>query len=164
MAEYESFSGVITRIDDFWVGNGRQAGCYKLMSVENSSGNRVDFVVAPATYFVDHTMVSVGDTVTGFYDTSMAAPAIYPPQFRAVVMARDVPGQSVKVDYFNDQLLSGDGTLKLNLAPSTRVLIQNGQAFTGTPANRDLIVVYGPTTRSIPAQTTPSQIIVICER
>ena len=52
--------------------------------------------------------------------------------------------------------------LKLNISPNTLILLENGQAFTGKISNRNLIVVYGATTRSIPAQATPYKIIVMC--
>lgn len=79
-------------------------------------------------------------------------------------MALFVQGQNVKVDYFNEQLESSDGTLKLNIGPFTQIVMENGQWFTASPANHDLIVIYGPTTRSIPAQTTPYKIIVMCPK
>ena len=69
---------------------------------------------------------------------------------------------NVKVAYFNNQLVSSDGQLQLNLSPTTQILLINGQRFSRYPANRDLVVYYGPTTRSIPAQTTPYRIIVLC--
>ncbi|MFT9497260.1 hypothetical protein [Anaerosolibacter sp.] len=109
-------------------------------------------------------MVSVGDIVVGFYDANAPVPLIYPPQYRAIVMSRLVLGQNVKVDYFNEQLVSSDGTLKLNIAPFTQIILENNQAFTANLANRNLIVLYGPTTRSIPAQTTPYKIIVLCPK
>jgi hypothetical protein len=77
-------------------------------------------------------------------------------------MAKTMPYPNVKVDYFNKELLSSDGMLKLNISPTTQVVLENGQIFTEIPASRYLIVVYGATTRSIPAQTTPEQIIVMC--
>lgn len=163
MKNFQSFSGFITRIDDFWINeSGEGAGCYKLMSVEDGYGTIVNFVVSPATYFVDHTMVRIGDKVTGFYDTNIAVPLIFPPQFRAIVMAIDTPYRNVKVDYFNSQLVSSDNNLKLNISPYTLIVLENEQAFTRNPANRNLIVVYGATTKSIPAQTTPYKIIVMC--
>ncbi|WP_203247389.1 hypothetical protein [Sporosarcina beigongshangi] len=162
MKNFQAFNGVVTMIDDFSVGQNNEAGCYKLFSVDDGYGASVNFVVAPTTYFVDHVMMELGDRVTGFYDADAPVPLIYPPQFRALVMARDTAYQSVKVDYFNRQLESRDGTLRLNISPYTRILLENGQAFTGSIANRNLIVVYGATTRSIPAQTTPSTIIVMC--
>ena len=161
--KFQSFQGTISMIDDFWTGaNGEGAGCNKLISVENGSGNLVNFVVTPATYFVDHVMVVVGDLVTGFYDANAPVPLIFPPQFQAIVMVRYSPNQNVKVDYFNIQLVSSDNSLRLNIAPYTQILLENGQAFTTNPANRNLIVVYGAATKSIPAQTTPYKIIVMC--
>lgn len=161
--KFQSFQGIITMIADFWTGpNGEGAGCNKLVSVQSIDGNLVNFVVTPDTYFVDHVMVQVGDLVTGFYDANAPVPLIYPPQYQAIVMAINTPYQNVTVDYFNSQLVSSDNSLKLNIAPFTQILLENGQAFTGYPANRNLIVVYGPTTRSIPAQTTPYEIIVMC--
>lgn len=163
MEKFEPFHGMITMINDFWIGeNGESVGCYKLMSVDNGYGTLVNFVVTPNTYFVDHAMVSRGDMVTGFYDANIPVPLIFPPQFRAIVMARDTLYQNVKVDYFNSQLLSSDNNLKLNIAPRTQIVLENGQAFSNNPANRNLIVVYGATTKSIPAQTTPYKIIVMC--
>ncbi|MFT5873628.1 MAG: hypothetical protein ACI8WT_002575 [Clostridium sp.] len=163
MKKFQPFHGVITMINDFWIGaNGEGSGCYNLMSVENEYGTLVNFVVTPTTYFVDHVMVAPGDMVTGFYDTNAAVPLIFPPQFRAIVMARDTQYQNVKVDYFNSQLISSDNTLKLNIGPRTQIVLENGQAFSSNPANRNLIVVYGATTKSIPAQTTPYKIIVMC--
>ena len=162
MTNFQSFTGVISSINDFWTGYGGKAGCNKLMSLENSEGNLVNFVVTPPTYFVDHTMVTVGDKVTGFYDASAPTLLIYPPQYQAIVMAKATPYQNVKVDFFSRQLVSSDGTLKINISSSTLIILENGQLFTGDPGNRDLIVIYGAATRSIPAQTTPNKIIVMC--
>jgi hypothetical protein len=163
MIKFQSFQGFITMIDDFWINaSGEGAGCYKLMSVEDGYGAMVNFVVTPTTYFVEHVMVKVGDKVTGFYDGNAPVPLIFPPRFQAIVMARNTPYENVKVDYFNNQLVSSDNKLKLNIAPYTPVVLENAQAFTNNPANRNLIVIYGATTKSIPAQTTPYKIIVMC--
>ena len=162
MAIFQPVNGIITRIDDYWTGNASLLGCTKRMTLESQDGNIVNFVVTPATYFVHHVMVAEGETVTGFYDASAPALMIYPPQYQAVVMAREYRHENVKVDYFNEELVSRDGALKLNIAPSTRIVLENGQRFTGELPNRYLIVVYGATTRSIPAQTTPYEIIVMC--
>ncbi len=162
MHRFGYFSGTVTNISDFWANNEQMAGCDKLITVEDTTGNIVNFVVTPTTYFVDHAMINVGDEVIGFYDANAPVPLIYPPQYRALVMARTSPYQEVKVDYFDSQLVSSDGQLKLNLFPNTRIVLENGHPFTGNPANRNLIVVYGPTTRSIPAQTAPYEVIVMC--
>ncbi|MFO1442226.1 hypothetical protein KDN24_03105 [Bacillus sp. Bva_UNVM-123] len=163
MIRFLSFRGTVTMINDFNIGqNGESDGCYKLMSVENETGALVNFVVSPNTYFVDHAMVTTGDQVTGYYDGNAPVPLIYPPQYQALVIVKESPYQNVKVDYFNSQFVSSDGLLKLTISPYTPIVLKNGQPFTKNPANRNLIVTYGPTTKSIPAQTTPYKLIVWC--
>jgi hypothetical protein len=162
MTTFGSFYGILTMINDFMTQTGESIGCYKLMTVQNREGSIVNFVVSPNTYFVDNAMMVPGYTVIGFYDANAPVPLIYPPQYQAIVMSRLVPGQILKVDYFNEQLVSSDGALKLNIGPFTQIILENGQAFTRNPANRNLVVVYGATTKSLPAQTSPYQIIVMC--
>lgn len=162
MAVFGSFSGILTKIEDFFTGDGATAGCNKLFTVQNGEGSTVNFVVTPATYFVDHVMMTAGNTVTGFYNANAPVPMIYPPQYQAVVMARAAQNQNVKVDFFDSQLVSSDGTLKLTISPFTQILLENDQAFQGYPANRNLIAIYGTVTMSIPAQTIPYRIIVMC--
>lgn len=163
MKRFEPFSGMLTMIDDFWIdATGEGLGCYKLMSVEDGYGTLVNFVVSPTTYFVDHVMLTLGDMVTGFYDTNAPVPMIFPPRFNAIVMEKNSQYQNVEVDFFNSLLVSSDNNLRLNIAPWTQIVLENGQAFTQNLENRNLIVIYGATTKSIPAQTTPYKIIVLC--
>ena len=163
MINFQSFQGTVTAISDFNISSTNEdKGCYSLIAVDNGLGASVNFVVSPDTYFVDQAIVAVGDRVTGYYDGNAPVPLIYPPQYRALVMVKENPYQNVKVDYFDRQLVSRDGQLKLNLSPYTQILLQNGQPFTRNPANRNLIVIFGATTRSIPAQTTPTKLIVWC--
>ncbi|MGE8035845.1 hypothetical protein [Lysinibacillus sp. NPDC093692] len=163
MVNFKSFRGVVTQIDDFPIGqNGEKEGCYKLMTVEDSTQGIVNFVVSPSTYFVNQEIVNPGDRVTGYYDGNAPVPLIYPPQYRALVVVKENNNQNVKVDFFNNQLVSSDGQLQLNVSAYTLILLKNGQPFSKSIANRNLIVIYGPTTRSIPAQTTPYKIIVWC--
>ncbi|RKQ16948.1 hypothetical protein [Ureibacillus endophyticus] len=161
MTNFYSFHGTVTAINDFFTGQNGE-GCTKMYTLQNEMGAIVNFVVSPTTFFVDHEIVRVGDQVTGYYNGDLPAILIYPPQYPAIVMVKENPQQNVKVDYFNNQLLSSDGDLKLNLSPNTRIRLTNGQPFSLYPGNRDLIVLYTITTRSIPAQTTPQRIIVLC--
>lgn len=167
MIKFASFDGIITAAEKFHTAvRERNFGCYIILTIEkNTDGtkNTVTFIVEPTTYFVDFVTVGVGDSITGFYDASAPVPLIYPPRYRALVISENLPGRSVKADYFNGDLVSRDGMLKLNISPDTKVLLRNNQTFTGNPAGRNLVVVYGFTTRSIPAQTTPEQVIVLCE-
>jgi len=51
-------------------------------------------------------------------------------------MARVTQNQSIKVNFFNTQLISSDGTLKLIISPLTQIIQENGQLFT---ANIEII-------------------------
>ena len=158
-----SFSGYVTQIEDFLTSsNNEDAGCYKNFSVENEAGAMVNFIISPNTYFVDHAIIAIGDWITGYYDGDAPVPLIYPPRYQALVIVKENPYHQVKVDYFNQNLVSSDGQLMLNIAPVTSIRLTNGQDFSNNPANRNLIVSYGPSTKSIPAQTTPYEIIVFC--
>ncbi|WP_421382360.1 hypothetical protein ACOJQI_22525 [Bacillus salacetis] len=162
MVNFAFFSGTVTMISNFPTGQTGEEGCYQLFSVVDGTGSTVNFVISPTTYCIEQAVISTGDRITGYYDANAPVPLIYPPQFRGLIVAADNPNYSVKAGFFNSQLLSSDGMLKLNIAPYTQVLLTNGQPFTGNIANRNLIVVYGPATKSIPAQTTPYKVIVWC--
>lgn len=162
--KFAFFSGVVKRIENFYPApNNPSADCYYLMSLESKEYGPLNFVISPGTYFVDHEIVEVGDDVTGFYDATKPAILIYPPQFPAIVIAKNSSQQNVTVDYFNNDLISSNGMLKLNTSPSTEVFLTNDQPFNRPLENRNLVVIYGPTTKSIPAQTTPYRIIVLCQ-
>ena len=156
-SKYASYQGVITEIAEEM---GR--GCTMRYTMQTSEGQIINFIVDRHTYFVDNTPIYEGMEVEIFYDTNVPVPLIYPPQYQAVVVAPVVPGQFVKVDWFNWVLVSRDRALKLNVDESTPIFLENGQPFRGSPGNRNLIVVYRNTTRSIPPQTRPEQIIVMC--
>lgn len=161
MVNFKSHRGVVTQINDFNTGqNGED--CYKLMAIDSGNSGIINFVISPSTYFVNSEIVGIGDRITGYYDGDAPVPMIYPPQYRALVVAKETDYQNVKVDFFDEHLVSSDGQLRLNLSVYTPILLTNGQPFSRYPGNRNLIVTFGPTTRSIPAQTTPYKIIVWC--
>ncbi|PYZ94688.1 hypothetical protein CR194_03920 [Salipaludibacillus keqinensis] len=163
MVTFNFFTGTVTNISEFMTGqNGENQGCYSIVTLEDGLGAVVNFVVSPTTYFVDQQIVTVGDRVTGYHDASAPVPLIYPPQYRALIMVKEIAAQNVKVDFFNSELVSSDGVLRLNLSPNTSIVLTNSQPFSSYPGNRNLIVIYGPSTFSIPAQTTPYEIIVWC--
>ena len=70
--------------------------------------------------------------------------------------------QSVKLGYFDENLLAGDGSLQLNVDRQVKITTANGQRFSCSPGNEMLLVYYTAVTRSIPPMTTPQRIIVMC--
>ncbi|MDV4152018.1 hypothetical protein R0131_14410 [Clostridium sp. AL.422] len=163
MINFLSITGTITAIDDIWINESKETlGCYKQISIQDDNGNTTNFVVSPDTYILNNEILLPGDMVTGYYDGNAPVILIYPPQYRALVMHKTRSFPNIKVSYFNSQFISSDNQLKLNISPSTLMVIRNGQLFSQNPANHNLLVIYGATTRSIPAQTTPIEIIVLC--
>ncbi|CAM3059190.1 hypothetical protein JOC27_000284 [Sporolactobacillus spathodeae] len=163
MIQFLPISGRVTEISDFTTTAGHEdSGCTKFITVTDAQGGTVNFIVSPTTYVVDQALIQIGDWVTGYFDGNAPVPLIYPPQYHALVMVKINPPQHVKVDFFNSQLVSHDGQLKINLSPFTQLLLTNGQSFTGDPANRNWIVLYSVATKSIPAQTSPYRMILLC--
>lgn len=161
MIQFKDFSGTVMATQD--VANGEyKEGCVKMIALQNEEGAQVNFILTPGTYVVNQDMLTVGDFLSGYYDANAPAILIYPPQYPALVMVKERANQNVKVSYFNGELVSQDHQLELKIHPYTQVITTNGQAFTSSLINRNLVVIYGPSTKSIPAQTTPYQIVVLC--
>lgn len=160
---FGSVTGTIVELTPTRIGNSRADGCMVFMMVEDMDGNTVNFVVTPSTYVVDFETLSVGMLCTFWYSLDAPMPLIYPPQYNAVVAAQQKNGRMVCVGYFDTALVNGEQTLQLNLDGSVEVRTTNNQYFQGSPANHNLAVVYDNSTRSIPAQTTPQKIVVLCD-
>ncbi len=163
-SRYMSIQGRIVSIEPTGFGNRRADGCMMFVGVEAMDGSMVNFMVTPATYVVDFTTLSEGMTATFFYRADVPVPLIYPPQYNAVVIAPQMQGTFVFVGRFNNSLVSDDQGLQLNMNNDVPMVTTNNQTFMGNIANHDLVVIYSITTRSIPAQTTPIKVVVLCRQ
>lgn len=157
MVQLGSFRGTIRSVEDF-----QSSGCVKMVAIEIDNGSMVNFLVGPETYVVDQSMLLVGNQIVGFYDLNAPTLAIYPPRYEAEIIVKVNARENVYVGYFGRNLVSSDNQLRLNISRATRITTANGQQFTQSLMNRFLIVIYGAATKSIPAQVTPSRIIVQC--
>ena len=135
--------------------------CELLVSIRNADGI-TNFVVGPDSYVINEVRLRPGMNVIAFYDANLAIPLIFPPQYRAVIIGRKNPSENMYAGYFDESLTSEDGSLKLNMTRTTDVVTSNGQHFNCDLGGRLLIVYYSASTRSIPAQTTPRRVIVLC--
>lgn len=156
-------TGTIVELVPARVGDRRANGCILFAGVEDPEGNTVNFMITPSTYVVDFDTLSVGMQCTFWYAADAPMPLIYPPQYSAVVAAREKKGRMISVGYFDRALVNEDRTLQLNLDGSVELRTVNNQYFQGSPANHNLVVAYTSSTRSIPAQTTPSRVVVLCD-
>ena len=153
---FESVEGIIQSIN-------RGDSCCTMMVSLISNSNIVNVVVTGDTTIVDNVRLRPGMRIAAFYDANLPVPAVYPPQYRAELVTSLRRNQQVKLDYFDDNLTSSDNTLRLNIGPTTNVQTLNGQQYTCSPENSELLVYYTTTTFSIPAQTTPQKAIILCE-
>lgn len=156
-------TGTIVDLVPTRIGSRRANGCMIFATVEDTDGNTVNFILTPSAYVVDFETLSVGMLCTFWYSMDAPMPLIYPPQYNAVAAAQEKKGRMVNVGYYNASLVNEDQTLQLNLDGSVDVRTTNNQYFQGNPANHNLVVLYSNSTRSIPAQTTPSKVVVLCD-
>ena len=160
---FESVTGTIVDMVPTRIGNRRANGCMIFVTLEDMDENTVNFVVTPTTVIVDFETLSVGMNCTFWYAADAPVPLIYPPQYNAVAAAQNRNGQFVDVGYYNMSLVNESQTLQLNMDASVEIRTTNNQYFQGSPANHNLVVVYSSSTRSIPAQTTPIKVYVLCD-
>lgn len=156
-------TGTIVEMVPTRVGNRRANGCMIFVTLEDSDGSIVNFILSPSTFVLDFDTLSVGMVCSFWYLADAPMPLIYPPQYNAVVAAQEKNSRTVNVGYYNSALVNEDNTLQLNLDRTVEVRTTNNQYFQGSPANHSLVVVYDSSTRSIPAQTTPKKIVVLCD-
>jgi len=162
-SSFASMQGIIVDMVPMRLGNRRADGCMIFVTIEDVDGNTVNFIISPSTFVVDYTTLSVGMRCDFWYRTDSPVPLIYPPQYNAVVVAETRSERMVDVGYYNTALINEDQTLQLNIDGGVDLRTTNNQYFQGNPANHNLVVIYETSTRSIPAQTTPSKVIVLCD-
>ena len=156
---YETFE----KVEGIIQGINRGDSCCSMSVSLISDSNIVNVVVSGDTTVIDNVRLRPCMRIAAFYDTNLPVPAVYPPQYQAEIVTSLRRGQQVMLDYFDDSLTSADGSLRLNIGPTTNVVTQNGQQYTCSPENTELLVYYTTTTFSIPAQTTPQKVIVLCQ-
>lgn len=165
---YISNTGKITEVADTEDGN-------KVFTMDNENGG-LRFVVAPTTTIVDRETGSVitadklteGMEVAVIYGANAPMGMSIPPymgQVTAVVANADKG--SISVGHFNDDLLNEKDLLQLNISEKTTILTTLGTKSilsADDVKGKDAVVFYDITTRSIPAQTTPSLVLLLEER
>jgi len=132
-----------------------------IVMVEDAGGSTTGFMITPETVFLDGVQLDEGAQVQMFYSLSGFAPAIYPPQYFTAVAAPLLSDALVFVGQFDEDLVSLDGQLKLTNVDEAEMITEGGVPFQGDLPGRTLVVIYGVSTRSIPAQTAPSHIIAL---
>lgn len=192
MALYTPVVGIITNIEYMTDNNGSTDSCTLLITMEGENPAGPLQIQLPANaYILNLHPFQIGDRATFFYATDAPMVLIYPPCYTAIAGAYTPHGTTAMLDVFQknpegvmehhaennmenpigntlginmeNSVINTDNTLALNLAWNTPVTLLNGQPFKGGLADKLLLVSYSFTTRSIPPQTTPEQIVVFCQ-
>ena len=108
-----------------------------------------------------------GTKITVFTGSYEPTPLILPVQYTAnvIIINGDKEG-NVNVDtYLADEegYTNAANTLNIAAADDTKIVDKNEKEYKGDLDKNDLIVFYGASTKSIPAQTTPTKVVVLGE-
>lgn len=105
-----------------------------------------------------------GMEVSIYYSKDTIMLLSYPPQLGpdVVIVKSDDVDLNIKIDRFDEELTSHDNSLKLNIDKDVELIdFQGNEIEKEDLGNKDLVVFYTVSTRSIPAQTTPKKVIAI---
>ena len=159
LVEYLSFTGTITDLRDGEI----------LVRDDQNAENEMIFVLTEETLLLDESeqaklgadKLEEGQVVTAYYPADLPMALSYPARLGPSVLVRRSPEGLgfIHVATFDDTLTSSDGSLKIRLGAGMTLSARAGKPVTSL-ANRNLVVFYAESTRSIPAQTTPETIIV----
>ena len=106
-----------------------------------------------------------GSKITVFTGSYEPTPLILPVQYTAnvIIINGDQEG-NVNIDtYLADEegYTNAANTLNIATADDTKIVDKNEKEYKGDLDKNDLIVFYGVSTKSIPAQTTPTKVVVL---
>ena len=107
--------------------------------------------------------IEEGMTFTSYTAFNKPTVMIYPPRYAPdVLIVHTQQGNQFEQTILDDAFLNKDRMLQYHVSDETLIVNIQGEAVAKeTVAGQPVLTFYGPTTRSIPAQTTPSKIIVL---
>lgn len=166
--DYIKNTGKIIGIENAEDGN-------KIITMDNENGG-LRFVVAPTTIIADRATDSIitadklteGMEVAVIYGANAPMGMSMPPYMGNVTaVVANADKSSISVGLFNDDLVNEADLLQLNIAESTNILTTLGTRSILSADDikgKNAVVFYDVTTRSIPAQTTPSFVLLLEEK
>jgi len=175
-------SGTIAEVSNLYGADGEITEGVRHVRVTSREYGTFIFAVDEHTIFLQGDIDALdasaaGLEITGAYDASLPMILPYPPQYNVLFLA--IGGETdigrIFVGRFDEDLISHDNYLRLNLTGgniadgTTAVIFADGTEFDpgemdiADLAGRRLLVYYGAATRSIPALTTPTKVVVLFE-
>lgn len=108
-----------------------------------------------------------GSKITVFTGSYEPTPLILPVQYTAnvIIINGDKEGNVNADTYLADEegYTNAANTLNIATADDTKIVDKDEKEYKGDLDKNDLIVFYGVSTKSIPAQTTPTKVVVLGE-
>lgn len=108
-----------------------------------------------------------GSKITVFTGSYEPTPLILPVQYTAniIIINGDKEGNVNADTYLADEegYTNAANTLNIAAADDTKIVDKDEKEYKGDLDKNDLIVFYGVSTKSIPAQTTPTKVVVLGE-
>jgi hypothetical protein len=154
-AHYQKMSGKIVEI--------REEENRKFVSIVDNNDLPSNAIITNDTYIIGSENIKNGDIISIYFKAGIPMIMIYPPQCPVEVLVVEKPDINVHVGKFNDKLLSDDGSLILKNIEDVTTVTKSGKAYSGSIVNKKVAVMYDISTKSYPAQTTPTKIIVLEE-
>jgi hypothetical protein len=158
-----AFSGVVSEL--------KSEGKKVTITVENEESSIMIFPISEEVLLFSNSKgeklqsdkLVKGSKVEVFYAKNKPMPLIYPATITPdLIIVHEEEMGHVKVAKFDKSLTSLDNDLKLHISKETELYDEKGQAIKEEELHgKELIVFYTVSTKSIPAQTTPSKIIAL---
>ncbi len=144
-------------------------GDKQMAMVEATDGTRMQFVITADTYKLADVKISQGSELQFIYDLSKVDTSGGTPKADAVVASTPDPKETVYVGRFTQHpvssalntLVSRDNSLIIRGTGTESPVTQDGKTFFGSLVDQKLLVVYSIATKSLPAQTTPTKVVVL---
>lgn len=145
------------------------------ITIENDDMGMV-FSVSPHIFIIDQNTkkytqieeIKVGTKLTAIIDKMAPMTLSIPPMTSGVagfILNSDVG--SVDLSVYNDKLVNVENTLALKINKDTTIVSENGakRLYTADDLKqKECLVLYSISTRSIPAQTTPEFVMIMNEK
>ncbi len=144
----------------------------------SNSENIINYIISEETLVYDKngnkkslSDIQKGSSITIYTSSYSPAPLIFPPQYQAdIIIIDELNSASIILNnadtYFenNDMLVNASNKLALNINKDINIVDkENNEVNVDILKNKDLLVFYTYSTKSIPAQTTPIKIILLGE-
>ncbi|GAE37575.1 hypothetical protein [Halalkalibacter akibai] len=161
-SKYIQFTGKVEKVETETVS----------IRVVNEDGNEMIFPLSDEVLVMDSTgnflikeEFTTGMDVDVYYDQNKPMPMIYPASITPdLIIVKNKESHQVKVAKFDSNLISDDFKLKLHIDEQTIVVNERDEEIQEADLiNKELVVFYTISTRSIPAQTTPVKVVKLMD-